>query len=74
MHSEPNIFGGVAVPLTQPYRYRYACGMDVTQQECPKAPGNPGEDNRTHHLVPRGGLMRCTYCGRTAEELRSQMS
>jgi hypothetical protein len=42
---------------------------DVTQQECPEAPGAPGDDNRTHHLAPKGGEMRCVYCGKSREEL-----
>lgn len=40
---------------------------EPTQQYCPKSGGQPGEDNTTHHLVPRteGGksVLKCKYCG-----------
>jgi hypothetical protein len=45
--------------------------IDVTQLYCPASGGQPGEDNTTHHLVPKSGSMTCTYCGRTEKQLRA---
>lgn len=39
---------------------------------CPASGGKPGEDNTTHHMVPRGGRMVCRYCGKTASQIESE--
>ena len=47
--------------------------LDVTQLECWAAPGQPGEDNRTHHMVPKGGKATCTHCGLTPTQIGQAM-
>ena len=54
--------------------------IEVTRLYCPKSGGQPGEDNTTHHLVPRfprGGKAGerehvCRDCGKTEAELREE--
>lgn len=43
--------------------------VDVTQFYCPKTFGQQGEDNTTHHLVRVRDEMRCSYCGRSQQDL-----
>lgn len=46
--------------------------IEVTTLYCPKNQwdGKPGEDNTTHHLLPRAKGMVCRDCGKTEKELR----
>lgn len=44
----------------------------ATQEYCPETGLNPGEDNSTHHLLPRAKGMTCRYCKKTEEQLRTQ--
>lgn len=45
--------------------------IDATQMHCDKSGGAPGEDNTTHHLVPRSPDMVCQFCKRTAAQIEA---
>lgn len=48
--------------------------IDVTQLWCDRSGVQPGDDNSTHYLEPKGPSggrsMTCRYCGRTEKQLR----
>jgi hypothetical protein len=46
--------------------------IEVTHLYCPASGGREGEDNTTHHLVPRSKGQTCRYCGKTERELREE--
>lgn len=51
--------------------------LGATQQYCDESGGKPGEDNTTHHLVPRSAgrgtqVMKCRYCGTTQAKIEAR--
>lgn len=55
-----------------------AIGFQITLMWCEESGAKPGEDNSTHHLIPRaagGGAqqMVCRYCKKTERLIKQQV-
>lgn len=58
-------------------RERLGEALGATEQYCDESGGKPGEDNTTHHLVPRSAgrgaqVMKCRYCGTTQAKIEAR--